>query len=308
MSRPFTNNEPEDFLRGLSTRVNRLERQRSGTPKAVTQAVTDIHSARLASTLPVETPAVLVGGEEPPTSLVEGTIWRDTSLQPPIDRILTPDGWEKIEDPALLEAIAPYDSSVEILNDPTMPTGDQYLYGSLWRDPASGILYRWDGTQWRDTTIGDLGPLTVVQDWIADSGAELEANLTQAQADLDAAEANIAEAQNVLDAAFPNGAINVEGALAGTITGYVVEYAVNSSETVPPTSGWSTDSPTRNPGTFVWYRTIVTYGDGTTAASSPALLTGNTGAPGVGEPGVGIESTEIRYQVGSSGTLSLIHI
>jgi hypothetical protein len=65
-----------------------------------------------------------------------------------------------------------------------------------------------------------------------------------------------------------------------------IEYSVNSSETVAPTTGWSTTQPTRNPGTFVWFRTVLTYNDNTTSTSSAALLTGNTGAAGSpGTPG-----------------------
>src|SRR5690606_8879595 len=40
-----------------------------------------------------------------------------------------------------------------------------------------------------------------------------------------------------------------------SLRSYVVQYAVNSSETVAPTTGWSTTPPTRNPGTFIWHRT-----------------------------------------------------
>ena len=74
-----------------------------------------------------------------------------------------------------------------------------------------------------------------------------------------------------------------------TITGSVIQYAVNSSETTAPTTGWSTNTPTRTPGSFIWFRTVITYADGSGSTSNPALLTGNTGAPGgqgiPGEPG-----------------------
>lgn len=66
----------------------------------------------------------------------------------------------------------------------------------------------------------------------------------------------------------------------GAVTDYSVEYAVGLSETVPPTTGWSANTPTRTPGTFIWFRAKVTYGTGDVTYTSPALLTGNTGAPG----------------------------
>jgi hypothetical protein len=73
---------------------------------------------------------------------------------------------------------------------------------------------------------------------------------------------------------------NVGERLDNTIAEYIVEYAVHSSDVTPPVSGWSTSTPTRTPGTYIWYRTKVTYGDSSTSTSSPALLTGNDGAPG----------------------------
>jgi len=74
----------------------------------------------------------------------------------------------------------------------------------------------------------------------------------------------------------------IDDALVGVST----EYAVNSSEAVPPATGWATTTPARTPGSFIWYRTTVTRGDGTTSTTSPALLTGNTGAAGApGSPG-----------------------
>ena len=82
-------------------------------------------------------------------------------------------------------------------------------------------------------------------------------------------QAAIAAAQNYTDTKF-------QASLKNT----VVEYSVNSSETVAPTTGWSSATPTRTPGTFVWYRTVLTFGDNSTSTSNPALLTGNTGATG----------------------------
>ena len=81
-----------------------------------------------------------------------------------------------------------------------------------------------------------------------------------------------------------------------------IEYSVSSSETNPPTTGWSTDTPNRTPGTFVWMRTVVTKGSGQTQTTNPAIVTGNTGSPGsAGSPGRGIESTSIGYQSSTSG-------
>lgn len=71
-----------------------------------------------------------------------------------------------------------------------------------------------------------------------------------------------------------------EVALGQTVTHTVTEYAVNASETVAPTTGWSVNTPTRAPGTFIWVRTTTTKNDGSTSTTNPALMTGNTGVAG----------------------------
>jgi hypothetical protein len=73
---------------------------------------------------------------------------------------------------------------------------------------------------------------------------------------------------------------SVNNTLNTSIKTVVTEYAVNSSETTAPTTGWSASQPTRTPGTFVWYRAVITYNNNTTSTSAAALLTGNTGTTG----------------------------
>ena len=81
--------------------------------------------------------------------------------------------------------------------------------------------------------------------------------------------------------------------IAPVIKGYTVEYSVNASETVAPTTGWSTSQPVRTPGQFIWTRTTVTRYDDTTSTTAAALLTGNTGATG---------SQGIQGSAGAAGT------
>lgn len=109
---------------------------------------------------------------------------------------------------------------------------------------------------------------------------------------------------------------NIDAAVVEKITSavrsVVTEYAVSSSETTAPTTGWSTSTPVRTPGTFVWSRTVTTTAGGQATTSPPVPLTGNTGAPGQsgdagepgapGTPGKGVSSTAIRYQLGASAT------
>lgn len=87
-------------------------------------------------------------------------------------------------------------------------------------------------------------------------------------------------------------------ALQEGIVSVITEYAIGISETVAPTTGWSTDQPARLPGELIWVRTTSTKGDGSSSTSSPALLTGNAGPQGIpGEPGADGSSryTWIKY-------------
>ena len=82
------------------------------------------------------------------------------------------------------------------------------------------------------------------------------------------------------------------------IVSTLVEYAVGDSDTTPPdvttywmgepnnsasvlSDPWGPDTPERTPGTYIWMRTRVTFGDGGQETSAPVLVTGNTGAQGV---------------------------
>lgn len=58
------------------------------------------------------------------------------------------------------------------------------------------------------------------------------------------------------------------------------EYAVSDSEITVPTGDWSKETPTRSAGTYIWKRTITTYGSGYVAVGDPVLVTGNDGKSG----------------------------
>src|SRR5690606_19766732 len=109
---------------------------------------------------------------------------------------------------------------------------------------------------------------------IEEGGDTLMERLAQLRTDLGEAESALEEARQGLATAFPGGPFSVPERLANTLKDTTVEYAVGPSETAPPTSGWSASTPTRTPGTYIWFRTVLTYGDDSTSMTSPALLTG----------------------------------
>lgn len=144
-----------------------------------------------------------------------------------------------------------------------------------------------------DKLYGAAGDITAAKASIAQLTADLTAEAqTRAQlaldlqADFEERDTRLAQAEDILSAAFPDGAVNVPEELSRTIRDSVVQYAVSDSAETPPTTGWSPAAPSKDPGQYIWFRTLITYGDNSTSPSSAALLTGNTGPSGPqGPPG-----------------------
>lgn len=86
----------------------------------------------------------------------------------------------------------------------------------------------------------------------------------------------------------------------------VISYALSTSGTTTPTSGWKENVPTLTKGQYLWTRTIWTYTDNSTEtgySTSYIAKDGNSGDDGLpGKDGVGIKSTTVQYVVSSSGT------
>lgn len=86
----------------------------------------------------------------------------------------------------------------------------------------------------------------------------------------------------------------------------VIEYAVNTSGTVRPTSGWSTTIPNTPQGQYLWTRTTWTYTDNTTEQGYSVARQGNNGQNGTngadGDDGVGIANTIIEYNKSTNST------
>ena len=80
----------------------------------------------------------------------------------------------------------------------------------------------------------------------------------------------------------------------------LIEYAVNTSGTVRPTSGWSTNIPTVPAGQYLWTRTTWTYTDNTTEQGYTVARQGANGTNG--SNGVGISTTIIEYNKSTNST------
>lgn len=80
----------------------------------------------------------------------------------------------------------------------------------------------------------------------------------------------------------------------------LIEYAVSTSGTVRPTSGWSTNTPSVPQGQYLWTRITWTYTDNTTEQGYIVARQGANGANG--KDGVSVKTIATTYQAGASGT------
>ena len=94
-----------------------------------------------------------------------------------------------------------------------------------------------------------------------------------------------------------------------TVKDVKVYYAINTSSTTAPTSGWSTTPPTWENGKYIWSKTTTTLTNGTSTTTNPVCITGAKGATGAtgakgdtGATGTGITSITTEYYLSTSKT------
>ena len=76
------------------------------------------------------------------------------------------------------------------------------------------------------------------------------------------------------------GATGSDGTAGVGVSGVDVEYAMSTSSSSAPTSGWSTTAPAWVNGSYIWSRTVTKYTDGSTDTSGAACITGAKGQTG----------------------------
>ena len=82
-----------------------------------------------------------------------------------------------------------------------------------------------------------------------------------------------------------------------------VEFAISSSRTTAPQSGWQTDAPTTAKGQFLWQRTKVYLKDGTEEVRGTTCIQGRDGTDGgKGADGRGIANVKELYYLSTSNT------
>ena len=90
------------------------------------------------------------------------------------------------------------------------------------------------------------------------------------------------------------------------ITNTETMYAIHTSDTTPPTTGWTASVPALVKGSYLWTRNVWTYSDNTKETGYSVTYIakdGNNGTDGIaGKDGVGIKSTAFTYATSTNGT------
>ncbi|MCT1184196.1 hypothetical protein EFL99_13510, partial [Lactococcus lactis] len=104
----------------------------------------------------------------------------------------------------------------------------------------------------------------------------------------------------------PTGNDGVAGKDGVGIKTTTVTYAISTSGTTAPTTGWSSQVPALLQTQYLWTKTVWTYTDNSSETGYSVTYIskdGNNGNDGIaGKDGVGIETTTITYAGSTSGT------
>lgn len=77
-----------------------------------------------------------------------------------------------------------------------------------------------------------------------------------------------------------------------------VLYAISSSNTTAPTSGWQTTAPAWKDGWYIWTRSVINYTNGNSITTEAICVTGEKGE--TGDDGINGDYFEYRYAVNGS--------
>lgn len=108
---------------------------------------------------------------------------------------------------------------------------------------------------------------------------------------------------------------SVTTTVSKTVKEVKVMYALSSSSTEAPTSGWSVKAPVWQEGKYMWQKTVTTFSDDTQEESQATCIQGAKGQDGKdgangedgvngtnGKDGLGIKSIETQYYLSNSET------
>ena len=103
-----------------------------------------------------------------------------------------------------------------------------------------------------------------------------------------------------------NGTDGIAGKDGVGVKNTVITYAISTSGTTAPSTGWTSSVPSLVKGKYLWTKTVWTYTDNSSETGYSVTYIskdGNNGTDGIaGKDGTGIRATAITYAISTSGT------
>lgn len=218
-----------------------------------------------------------------------------------------------------LEVMSSNIVDVDDFIDTNVEPGQEWVYAFRALDYAGN---RSDWSETSSITVAsaiDQAEIDRINQDLADNQTAIDKanqDLVDNKATLDQAMKDLAAAQEKADQAA-NGADIAQEKADQAIKSTVNEYATSDTPTTAPTDGWSTTVPPYNPGSYIWVRTTITYGDGHTDVTDPVPVTGNTGPQGpAGADGTGVtilgsydslDELQSKHPTGNPGDMYLVN-
>ena len=163
-------------------------------------------------------------------------------------------------------------------------------------------------------TSGEIGGCSIVSGVLQVPAANITGRLVASQIDatnLTVAAANItgvlSASQVDVNGIISTGNISVK---SSTIASVAVYYALHTSSTTAPATGWNTTAPAWEDGKYMWQKTVWTYANGSTSESAPTCISGAKGDAGTSVTILGSYATladlEAAHPTGSAGDSYLV--
>ncbi len=163
-------------------------------------------------------------------------------------------------------------------------------------------------------TSGEIGGCSIVGGVLQVAAANITGQLVASQIDatnLQVAAANITgqltASQVDVNGIISTGNISVK---SSTIASVAVYYALHTSSSTAPSSGWSTTAPAWEDGKYMWQKTVWTYASGSTSESAPTCLSGAKGETGTSVTILGsynsLAELEAAHPTGNAGDSYLV--
>ena len=133
-------------------------------------------------------------------------------------------------------------------------------------------------------TSGEIGGCSIVNGVLQVPAARITGTLTASQIDATNLHVSAANVNGTLTASQ----IDVGGVISAgnisiksiTLSSVAVYYALSTSSTTAPSSGWSTTAPTWESGKYMWQKIVWTFANGSTSESAATCISGAKGDTG----------------------------